>query len=67
VADLTYIKLREDIIYLAIIMDVHTRIIRVWSLGQSFGAGMTLGALEQALRKGSRESSFGSRAAVRRR
>jgi transposase InsO family protein len=52
VADLTYIKLREEFIYLAIIMDVHTRVIRGWSVGRSLGVELTLGALEQALLKG---------------
>ena len=52
VADLTYIKLREEFIYLAIIMDVYTRVIRGWSLGRSLGVELTLGALEQALLKG---------------
>ena len=52
VADLTYIKLREEFIYLAIIMDDHTRVIRGWSLGRSLGVELTLGALEQALLKG---------------
>lgn len=52
VADLTYIKLREEFIYLAIIMDVFTRAIRGWSLGRGLGVELTLGALEQALLKG---------------
>jgi transposase InsO family protein len=55
VADITYIKLREEFIYLAIIMDVFTRAIRGWSLGRGLGVELTLGALEQALLKGAPE------------
>lgn len=33
VSDITYIRLREEFIYLAIVMDVYTRIIRGWRLG----------------------------------
>ena len=48
VSDITYIRLREEFIYLAIIMDVFTRIIRGWQLGYGLGVELTLGALEQA-------------------
>jgi transposase InsO family protein len=47
--------LREEFIYLAIIMDVFTRAIRGWSLGRGLGIELTLGALEQALLKGAPE------------
>lgn len=40
VADITYIRLRQESIYLAIIMDVYTRIIRGWRL--SLGLGVDL-------------------------
>jgi len=52
VSDITYIRLREEFIYLAIIMDVFTRIIHGWQLGYSLGGELTLGALTQALTKG---------------
>lgn len=52
VCDITYIRLREEFIYLAIIMDVYTRIIRGWQLGYGLGVELTLGALSQALDKG---------------
>lgn len=52
VADITYIRLREEFIYLAIIMDVYTRIIRGWRVGSGLGVDLTLGALEKALAKG---------------
>jgi putative transposase len=49
VADITYIRLREEFMYLPIIMDVYTRIIRGWRLGLGLGVELTLGALEKAL------------------
>jgi transposase InsO family protein len=55
VSDITYIRLREEFIYLAVIMDVFTRIIRGWRLGLGLGVELTLGALEQALTKGQPE------------
>jgi putative transposase len=53
VADITYIRLREEFIYLAIIMDVYTRIIRGWRLSLGLGVDLTLGALEKALSRAS--------------
>ena len=55
VSDITYIRLREEFIYLAVIMDVFTRIIRGWQIGLGLGVELTLGALEQALSKGAPE------------
>jgi transposase InsO family protein len=55
VSDITYIRLRDEFIYLAVIMDVFTRIIRGWQLGLGLGVELTLGALEQALSKGAPE------------
>jgi putative transposase len=52
VSDITYIRLREEFIYLAVIMDVFTRIMRGWELGPGLGVELTLGALELALTKG---------------
>lgn len=52
VADITYIKLRHEFIYLAVIMDVFTRVIRGWQLGVGLGADLALGALEKALQHG---------------
>lgn len=51
VSDITYIRLREEFIYLAVIMDVFTRIIRGWCLSRSLAVELTLAALEQALVK----------------
>jgi putative transposase len=49
VSDITYIRLREEFVYLAVLMDVFTRYIRGWYLGRSLDQGLTLQALEQAL------------------
>jgi putative transposase len=51
VADITYIRLRRDFVYLAVLMDVFTRRIRGWSLGRDLGGALTRIALEQALRR----------------
>jgi transposase InsO family protein len=50
-ADITYIRLRQDFVYLAVIMDVFTRLIRGWHLGQSLEGALTRTALERALRR----------------
>jgi transposase InsO family protein len=55
VSDITYIRLREEFIYLAVIMDVFTRVMRGWRLGLGLGVDLTLGALELALSKGTPE------------
>jgi len=52
VADITYIRLREEFVYLAVIMDVFTRCIRGWQLGRSLEQELTLGALGMALERG---------------
>jgi transposase InsO family protein len=49
VSDITYIRLRQDFVYLAIIMDVFTRAIRGWCLSRSLDQALTLTALEGAL------------------
>jgi len=49
VCDITYIRLLEEFVYLAVLMDVFTRGIRGWHLGRSLDQSLTLRALEQAL------------------
>jgi transposase InsO family protein len=49
VADITYIRLRNEFVYLAVIMDVLTRTIRGWQLGQALDQTLTLLALPRAL------------------
>lgn len=50
VCDITYIALRRDAVYLAVIMDVFTRGIRGWHLSRSLDATLTGAALQRALR-----------------
>jgi len=49
VGDITYIHLRRDFVYLAVLMDVFTRLIRGWHLGRSLDGDLTRTALERAL------------------
>jgi transposase InsO family protein len=49
VADITYVRLRADFVYLAILMDVFTRRIRGWELSRSLDESLTQAALERAL------------------
>ncbi len=49
VADLTYIRLLEEFVYLAVVMDVFTRTIRGWHLSRPLDASLTVRALERAL------------------
>ena len=49
VADITYIRLGREFIYLAVLMDVFTRAIRGWHLSRSLEQSLTLAALERAL------------------
>jgi putative transposase len=55
VADITYIRLRKEFVYLSVIMDVFTRCVRGWHLGRSLEQGLTLTSLEAALGRGSPE------------
>ncbi len=52
VADITYVRLQHDFVYLAVLMDVFTRAIRGWELSRSLDQALTLAALEQALERG---------------
>ena len=52
VADITYIRLRKEFVYLAVIMDVFTRCIRGWHLGRSLEQELTLAALDRAFERG---------------
>ncbi len=49
VADITYIRLREEFVYLAVILDAHSRMCVGWSLKRTLAAELTLEALEMAL------------------
>lgn len=53
VCDITYIKLGGgDFVYLAIVLDVFTRVIRGWALAHGLGVELTLSALHRALAHG---------------
>jgi putative transposase len=52
VADITYVRVRVEFVYLAAVMDVFTRCVRGWDLSRSLDQGLTLGALGRALRRG---------------
>ena len=49
VADLTYIRLREQFLYLAVILDAHSRRVIGWQLGETLEAQLAVAALDQAL------------------
>jgi putative transposase len=49
VSDITYIRLHQEFLYLAVLMDVFTRCIRGWHLGRSLDQSLTFRALEQTL------------------
>jgi transposase InsO family protein len=50
VADITYVRLRREFVYLAVLMDVFTRNLRGWHLGRSLDGRLTVMALQRALR-----------------
>ena len=54
VADNTYMRLREEFVYLAVLMDVFTRRVRGWELGRGLDQGLTQAALWRAMRRGRR-------------
>lgn len=49
VCDVTYVRLGNGFVYLAVIMDVFTRAIRGWNLGRNLDTDLTLVALQRAL------------------
>lgn len=52
VADITYVRLQRDFVYLAVLMDVYTRAIRGWELSRHLDQALTLSALERAVAAG---------------
>lgn len=55
VSDITYIRLKKEFIYLAVLMDVFSRSIRGWNLGRSPEQELTLVALGRAMERGKPE------------
>lgn len=49
VADITYIRLRDEFIYLAVILDAFSRKCVGWELNEHLDVSLTLGALKRAL------------------
>jgi len=49
VADITYVRLRYDFVYVAIILDVYSRRVVGWSIGEHVDSGLAQQALQQAL------------------
>jgi transposase InsO family protein len=48
-SDITYVRLPHGFVYLAIVLDVFTRCIRGWHLGQQLDGHLAMTALERAL------------------
>lgn len=51
-ADITYIRLQHEFIYLAVILDVFSRRVIGWALGRTLEADLAIKALRMALRRG---------------
>ena len=49
VADITYIRLRVEFVYLAVVLDAFSRRVIGWALGRTLEAGLATAALEMAL------------------
>jgi transposase InsO family protein len=49
VADITYVRLREEFIFLAVVLDAFSRRVLGWDLGESLQTSLALAALNRAL------------------
>jgi putative transposase len=49
VADITYVRLAEEFVYLAVVLDAYSRRVVGWSLGASLESRLTLEALNRAI------------------
>jgi putative transposase len=56
-ADITYIRLRNEFVYLAVVLDAYSRRVIGWALGRTLEAGLAVSALAMALRQ--RRPAFG--------
>lgn len=50
VGDITYVRVRSQFVFVAVLMDVYTRSIRGWNLDGTLETSLVRGALEMALR-----------------
>jgi transposase InsO family protein len=48
VADITYVRLKAEFVYLVVILDGCSRKVVGWALDRTLGMRLTIGALEQA-------------------
>ena len=48
-ADITYVRLTREFVYLAVVLDVFSRKVIAWALGRGLKAQLPLSALEQAI------------------
>ena len=51
VGDITYVRLKGRFVYVAVLMDVFSRMIRAWQVSHHLNTSLTLKPLEQALRQ----------------
>ena len=51
VADITYIRLQCEFVYLAVILDAHSRRVIGWALGKTLEADLAVDALKMAIRR----------------
>ena len=52
VADITYIRLQYEFVYLAVILDAHSRRVIGWALGRTLEAELAVDALKMAIKHG---------------
>ena len=49
VADITYVRLEEEFVYLAVVLDAHSRRVIGWNLEDTLAGSLTMAALRMAL------------------
>jgi putative transposase len=54
-ADITYIRLRHEFVYLAVLLDIFTRSVRGWELSRQLSQELPKAALQRALRSATPE------------
>ncbi len=51
VADFTYLRLREEFVYLAVVLDAYSRLVIGWALERTLEAKLSIGALRMAIKR----------------